>query len=527
MNITSLGGSTNPVKGLRRHSLRKMAATIALIVPLVVFYGCSKDPGLPEYELNFITVSAGYRNMPSGGGVLSIEQTDSPAGFGIGKIVDNNTSTKFVTPHSVFVLFWEGNSASAINYYTLTSAADLPESDPKSWSLYGSPNGIDWTLLDSRTNQLFSGRREKKSFELANTTAYKYYRLNVESNNGGASTQISELSIRWIPADIDDLMIYSGGSSYSASTPMGNHYANRHVTTGADKVWLNTAGNEPPVPASAAGLQLKYFTVDLYPFGTPLPADVNQHDIGDCGALAAMASMAYIYPEFVKTLIKDNGDDTFTVSMFDPQGLPVEVTVTPWFLAKSDGKIGAVSGKNDKATWATVLEKAIMKWNCIYSVNTDIGGIGSEHVTPLFTGEGNSFSFSPGKLDSEQLARAVRVSLREGKFVIGGFTTGDLPIENFRTVTAHAYTLMHSVSGSALFAMRNPWGFSPGTTTGGKEDGILNIPDNGTISPTIDLRIIDPGIAGTSGINTPYIPPVFSAGPENMRVSDLLRRSGR
>lgn len=35
----------------------------------------------------------------------------------------------------------------------------------------------------------------------------------------------------------------------------------------------------------------------------------------------------------------------------------------------------AASGKKGEATWATILEKAIMKWNYIYQVNPDINGI--------------------------------------------------------------------------------------------------------------------------------------------------------
>jgi hypothetical protein len=64
--------------------------------------------------------------------------------------------------------------------------------------------------------------------------------------------------------------------------------------------------------------------------------------------------------------------------------------------------------------------------------------------------------------------------------------------------------------------MRNPWG--------GSTDGILNIPDNGIVQPTIDLRIINPGIASKygSGISVPYDVPVFSAAENQVRVSPAL-----
>jgi len=128
------------------------------------------------------------------------------------------------------------------------------------------------------------------------------------------------------------------------------------------------------------------------------------------------------------------------VKMFDPQGKPLQVTVSNKFLTGNGHNIDAVSGKNNTATWATVLEKAIMKYNVIYKVNPDIGGIGSEHVVPLFTGDGNSFAFSPGKLTARELARVVNVCLDQGKLMIGGFNRAGLPVDNSETVKAHAYT---------------------------------------------------------------------------------------
>ncbi|MFV0418133.1 MAG: C2 family cysteine protease [Dysgonomonas sp.] len=461
--------------------------------------------------------------MPSAGTITS-EFSDFPSGADVGKIVDNNLYTKFVTNHNEFYIIWEGSKNAAVNYYSLTSADDAAEKDPKSWTLSGSNDKATWTTLDEQENQTFGARKEVKEYEFENSTEYKYYKLDIQSNNGNAATQIAEWRMEVIPTNIEDLMGKSGGSSFSSLTPMGNHYANRHVTTDEDRTWLMVAENEPPAPASASNLYLVEFPVNLFPYGKPLPADVNQHAIGNCGGVAALASMAYIYPDFVKSLIKDNGNKTYTVSMFDPQGKPVDVTVTSKFLTGNGTNIDAASGKNNTATWSTVLEKAVMKWNCIYKVNTDIGGIGSEHVPPLFTGDGNSFAFSPNSLNSEQLARAVKVCLRQGYLVVGGFNRGDLSVDGSKTVTAHAYTLMHSANKSALFIMRNPWGGNPDVD--GTKDGVLNIPNDYTIPPTIDLRITYPGIAAQTGtgVKTPYIPPTLKSAEAKMRVADYLLR---
>lgn len=515
--------------------MKNLLIALSLLIPLLVFNGCSKDEDdekdlQPKNTSYSVKLSDPNNNMPSGG-IATSQYSDSPTGEDIGKSLDNDVLTNFATEHSKVWLIWKGDSSAVVNRYSITSASNAPEKDPKSWTLYGSSDSLKWIIIDTQINQTFPIRTQKKSFDLRNKDSYKYYRLSIVSNQGDLMTQFAEWTLQAIPPtpidelNIDDLMKYSSGSSYSSKTPMGSHYENRHVATDADRIWLNKATNEPQVPASAPDLHWTSFAVNLYPFGAPSPADINQKSIGDCGGIAAMASMAYIHPDYIKKIIKDNGNATYTVSMFDPQGNPITVTLSSKFLAGNDNKLAAVSGKNDRAVWSTVLEKAIMKYNSIFEVNTDIGGIGSEHVIPLFTGNGNSIAFSSGKLTAEQLKRAVEISLAKGKFIVGGFNQ-ELTISPYKTVTGHAFTLMLSTDPTALFTMRNPWGFSPGSSNG-SEDGVLNIPNNDIIPPSIDLRIIDPGEAGSKNAITPYVHPNFVANKANMRVDERLMQTGR
>ena len=129
-------------------------------------------------------------------------------------------------------------------------------------------------------------------------------------------------------------------------------------------------------------------------------------------------------------------------------------------------------------------------------------------------------------LENEDLARAVRVSLWQGKIIVGGFHPGDIPVDGSKTVSGHAYTLMHSADKSALFTMRNPWGGNPDVD--GSADGVLNIPDDLDVAPTIDLRIVEPGKAAQygTGVTEAYIPPAFAPGTilsyDASFVTDLL-----
>ena len=449
-------------------------------------------------------------NIPIG--IISSNREATSEANGLQNLVDNDLNTYFeANTNSQIYIDWEGPYAVAINkisfslnagahgvsWWTFHISTDGEKYDGFGWSI-GHPQGS--------VTGMFNKEIKARS---------KYYRFIINENHGAPTTQISELGYREdTKADedivtFDDLLARATSFTKNNNTPMGNHYDNRHVTTDNDRQWLSTATNEPNLLASASGYTLREYEVNLYPFGEPLPADINQHGIGDCCALAVFAEMAYLFPDFIKSIITDHKDGTYTVAMYDPQGKPVDVTIQSTFLGDDNG-IGASSGKDGKANWGTILEKAIMKWNKIYEVNKDLNGIGYEHVAPLFTGEGNSFEITSSSLLPEQLNQAIRISLDERMIVTGGFNIGGLSYNNGpQTITLHAYSFMLSTDWEALFAMRNPWGYNPGGVNG--DDGIFNIYNDGHITQTIGLRVIFPGEALKFAVKdlTPYSPPTY------------------
>ena len=302
------------------------------------------------------------------------------------------------------------------------------------------------------------------------------------------------------------------GSTVSQVTPMGTRYDDsaKHTLTSDDLAFFHDASQQPQIPASTSGLHIKALSVTLYPSSdsTPLPADINQHAIGNCDGDTAFASMAYLNPSFIKSLITDNHDNTYTVAMYDAMANRITVSVDNQFLVDSSNNIAAVSGKNGVADWATVLEKATMKYIQVFPVVSDIGGIGSEHQTPMFTGVGGSFAFDRGKLAPADLTRVVKASLAAGKIISGGFGIEGMALASgLETVTAHGYAVFVPKDANTMISMRNPWGLDP-TANGynSSTDGVLDIPTDPTWAATIDLRIIDPGDACGAGVTTPYLP---------------------
>ncbi|MCU4163644.1 C2 family cysteine protease [Carboxylicivirga caseinilyticus] len=544
-----------------KFSKSNLLSFVSLSLLVMVLHGCEGDTKEPEEEVILENVATVFESCNYDGFTASLPVGTYELAQLRKKGLRNDQISSVKVNSGYIVTFFDednfsGESVVKIGQTNCLSSSDLndrvtsliieknenldPPSAPSEVIVLAKSDtriGVSWTdnsddelifnvLVYDQDDELIStitADADVTSVEVSELTINTTYSVEVSAESlGGVSQKTAKVSVTTLSVaseNIDDLMSKAGGFTESNNTPMGRHFENLHVTTDADLAYLNDANNQPPNPNGLESLSWEYQPVTLYPYGTPVPADLNQHAIGDCNGVTALASMSYLASDFVKSIITDNGDKTYTIKMFDPQGKRITVTVDNKFLCNSSG-IQACTGKNGVATWGTILEKAIMKYNVIYQANPDIGGIGSEHVTPLFTGEGSSFSFDRGKLTANELARVVRWGLANGKFISGGFSP-QKNIGNVHTVTAHGYALLISRDPSALFGMRNPWGVNPYTTGGyeSSKDGVLDIPSTGDVPATIDLRVIDPGIAGTKGRTDAYIPP--SAAVQNIGEVNL------
>ena len=327
-----------------------------------------------------------------------------------------------------------------------------------------------------------------------------------------------------------------GGNSHSDKTPMGKHFESFAAATDEDKEWLANPDNQPDLSwHDLNGWQWTAKTITLYPMASsPVPADVNQHSIGDCCMCAVFASFAYIYPDWIKTIIEPNkttNPTQFTVHMFDPMGNPVDVVVDNKLMCGSDGGCGQVFGKNNKYNWATIMEKALMKWETCFKCNR-IGGIGTEHAAPPFTGNGDSYSFgwwSEPKLFNSEYPLIVNYAVDNGMIGVGGFHENDVLMGELNSVTGHAFTVMKTdEDADYLFVMRNPWGNEPsGSTTSNRTDGKLKIPNDYEKLRLLDFRFVYPGaqMAQYKKENLGgYTPPRFRPTYRDMNPSEEMLR---
>ncbi|MBT1711787.1 hypothetical protein KK062_26335 [Fulvivirgaceae bacterium PWU5] len=126
------------------------------------------------------------------GGTITSQYTDWPSGEDISKLIDNSSSTKYLTQHAAAWVRFQSNTSNVVNKYTITSANDVPARDPRNWTLQGSNNGTSWTTINTQTNQTFASRFLTKTYTFSNSTAYTYYRLNVSAVQSGSIMQFAE-----------------------------------------------------------------------------------------------------------------------------------------------------------------------------------------------------------------------------------------------------------------------------------------------------------------------------------------------
>lgn len=129
------------------------------------------------------------------GGSVTAQYNDS--NMNVQNIIDNLTGTKYFAAHTSGWVKYKSDYPNlyVVTKYTITSADNGSDLDPKSWTFEGSNDNITWTVLDTRTSQSFSSRSLEQKFTFTNTVQYKYFKLNVTANNGGADLQFAELKI--------------------------------------------------------------------------------------------------------------------------------------------------------------------------------------------------------------------------------------------------------------------------------------------------------------------------------------------
>jgi MYXO-CTERM domain-containing protein len=131
------------------------------------------------------------------GGSITVSSEDAMNGAGKERAFDDDSSTKWVAKggQSFIQYQFAAGKKHTVSMYTLTSADDSPDGDPKSWTLKASNNGVDWVTLDTRTDESFLWRSYTKVYSASNTAPFAYYKFDITENHGGQNTQLAEVEL--------------------------------------------------------------------------------------------------------------------------------------------------------------------------------------------------------------------------------------------------------------------------------------------------------------------------------------------
>jgi len=201
------------------------------------------------------------------------------------------------------------------------------------------------------------------------------------------------------------------------------------------------------------------------------PSDIDQGEIGNCTFLASLAALANANPEVLEDAIRDNGDDTFTVT-FHVGDATQEVTVSrdvpmrdgkPIFAAVGDPSpplrifdvaVPFTDGHSPEI-WPPMFEKAYAQ--LLGSYNKLAKGTKPMESLSALTGESEWHPVSDVSFDSvaSWIERGQPVIV--GSLTEAGVAERDPMYQDQRLITKHAYYAVGVDRDRGKIILQNPW----------------------------------------------------------------------
>ena len=198
--------------------------------------------------------------------------------------------------------------------------------------------------------------------------------------------------------------------------------------------------------------------------------DINQGYLGDCYLMAGMAATAQADPKAIENLVKDNGDGTYNVTLYD-HGKQQTVRVDSALPSQANGSpsyagYGSTDKEGHHELWPALIEKAytVMNGKKGKQSYADIeGGLPGNAVEALINKK--PLHYRPSNYGDEEVVTMVEAALVQ-HIPVSCATLGDADVtpalkklfKQYNAYADHSYTFKSVDVGSKMLQLRNPWG---------------------------------------------------------------------
>ena len=147
--------------------------------------------------ISFISTVAAHAAAPV---VSTPSDHNRPGSQSVLASVDSQINTKWCDHHNGRPVQWMAKlpKPQVVKGYSFVSGNDVPTRDPKEWVLEGSQDGKKWTQLDRKNKEpIFEKRRQSRSYEFKNDTAFSYYKFTFKTHDA-THFQFSEIGLKGV-----------------------------------------------------------------------------------------------------------------------------------------------------------------------------------------------------------------------------------------------------------------------------------------------------------------------------------------